>query len=122
MSDSILCHAGVLSAESASSLAVFRQIAAAHSLTMQGRVHAGSGLGCLQLPGSNTAAQAVLTEWRSYCETLGGFLTILEAPTALKQTLDVWGYSGNALGAMRKLKEHFDPNGLLNPGRFVGGI
>lgn len=123
--EEILCQVGVLSAESASSLEAFRNLAAAQSLSMQGRIHAGSGLGTLQLGqiGENSAAdEAVLSAWRAHCKAQGGFLTILEAPVALKQSLDVWGYSGSALNAMRKLKEHFDPQGLLNPGRFVGGI
>jgi glycolate oxidase FAD binding subunit len=124
---SILCQVGVLSAQAVSTLTDLRNIAAEHSLVMQGRIHAGSGLGHLRLMGDETAIQAgpiqdVLERWRSRCEQSSGFLSILEAPTAVKQSMDAWGYSGNALDAMRKLKEHFDPQGLLNPGRFVGGI
>ena len=120
--DSILCHVGILSAQSVSSLVALRQIAADHSLIMHGRIHAGSGLGQLYLVGSEAAAETVLMKWRSQCEQWGGFLSVLEAPRSLKQSIDVWGYSGSALDAMRKLKEHFDPQGLLNPGRFVSGI
>ncbi len=119
---SILCQVGVLSAHAVSSLVALRQIAANHSLSMQGRIHAGSGLGQLHLSGSEAAAKEVLIKWRAHCEQFGGFVSILEAPVPLKQSIDVWGYSGSALAAMRKLKEHFDPCGLLNPGRFVGGI
>ena len=36
--------------------------------------------------------------------------------------MDVWGYGGNAIEPMRKLKAQFDPHHLLNPGRFVGGL
>jgi glycolate oxidase FAD binding subunit len=121
-SHSILCQVGVVSAQSVSSLAALRNIAGEHALAMQGCIHAGSGLGHLRLIGGETAAKHVLMKWRSHCEQSGGFLSILEAPPSIKQSLDAWGYSGNALGAMRKLKEHFDPQGLLNPGRFVGGI
>lgn len=120
--DSILCQVGVLSAQSVSSLVALRQIAADHSLIMHGKIHAGSGLGQLYLVSSEAAAAAVLMKWRSQCEQGGGFLSVLEAPRSIKQSLNVWGYSGSALDAMRKLKEHFDPQGLLNPGRFVSGI
>ncbi len=120
--DSILCQVGVLSAQSVSSLVALRQIAADHSLTIYGRIHAGSGLGQLHLVDSEAVAEAVLMKWRSHCEQWGGFLSVLEAPRSIKQCIDVWGYSGSALDAMRKLKEHFDPQGLLNPGRFVSGI
>jgi glycolate oxidase FAD binding subunit len=120
--NSMLCQVGILSAQAVSSLVALRQIAADHSLIMYGKIHAGSGLGQLYLVGSEAGAEAVLIKWRSQCEQCGGFLSVLEAPRSIKQNLDVWGYSGSALDAMRKLKEHFDPQGLLNPGRFVSGI
>jgi glycolate oxidase FAD binding subunit len=121
-SGSILCQIGVLSAQAVPSLVTLRQIAADYSLAMEGRIHAGSGLGRLCLRVNEAMAEEILLKWRSHCEQSGGFLSVLEAPVFLKQSVDVWGYSGNALAAMRKLKEHFDPHGLLNPGRFVGGI
>jgi len=36
--------------------------------------------------------------------------------------LRVWGADPPAVDRMRQLKERFDPNRTLNPGRFVGGI
>jgi len=36
--------------------------------------------------------------------------------------LRVWGEAPDAIDKMRALKERFDPNRTLNPGRFVGGI
>ena len=36
--------------------------------------------------------------------------------------LQVWGAPPDALARMRALKERFDPHGILNPGRFVGGL
>ncbi len=52
----------------------------------------------------------------------GGSLVILSARPAIKASVDVWGPVGNALFLMRELKRQFDSQGLLNPGRFVGGI
>jgi len=34
----------------------------------------------------------------------------------------VWGPLGKDLILMQRLKASFDPDRLLNPGRFVGGI
>jgi glycolate oxidase FAD binding subunit len=53
----------------------------------------------------------------------GGSLVVERAPLGLKKELDVWGsMSPGQLDIMRRLKHEFDPAGILNPGRFVGGI
>lgn len=39
-----------------------------------------------------------------------------------RANLNVWGAPPPAIERMRALKRRFDPNGTLNPGRFVGGI
>jgi glycolate oxidase FAD binding subunit len=82
-----------------------------------GLVHISSGLGILHLEDSSR-----IESTRSLCEQNGGFLTILTAPMEVKQKFDVWGYKGNALGIMQRIKQQFDPTNILNPGKFVGGI
>jgi glycolate oxidase FAD binding subunit len=47
---------------------------------------------------------------------------IQDAPSYVKSQLDVWGEIGAPLKVMERLKSLFDPNNILNPGRFVGGI
>ncbi len=55
--------------------------------------------------------------------TLGGNITILRAPEKLKEDLDIWGKTDSAtLNLMRNIKHQFDPDNILNPGRFVGWI
>ena len=51
-----------------------------------------------------------------------GHAIMLAAPTHLKRGIDVWGPAPPTLSLMREIKRQFDPEGLLNPGRFVGGI
>ncbi|MBV9389483.1 MAG: FAD-binding oxidoreductase [Chroococcidiopsidaceae cyanobacterium CP_BM_ER_R8_30] len=84
-----------------------------------GLIHAGSGLGWLWW--ENAQMRDVL-EMRSLCQSHGGFLTVLEAPITLKQQMDTWGYTGNALNVMRHVKQQFDHKNILSPGRFVDGI
>lgn len=52
----------------------------------------------------------------------GGTLFIEKAPHEVKAEADAWGDAGATLSLMRTLKEAFDPNSLLNPGRFVADI
>jgi len=53
----------------------------------------------------------------------GGSLVVERAPRGVKDAVDVWGpVAPEALALMRRLKSEFDPAGILNPGRFVGGL
>jgi glycolate oxidase FAD binding subunit len=62
---------------------------------------------------------AGLEALRAKVERMAGSLVILRQG---QPRLDAWGAGGDALPLMRALKRQFDPQGTLNPGRFVGGI
>ena len=53
---------------------------------------------------------------------LGGSAVIERCPESVKQHLDVWGPLPSSMTIMRRLKSQFDPAGILNPGRFIGGL
>ena len=59
---------------------------------------------------------------RRACVTSGGSLVIDQAPLALRREAGVWGEARGDFELMRALKAQFDPKGILNPGRFLGGI
>jgi glycolate oxidase FAD binding subunit len=63
-----------------------------------------------------------VAELRQKAQARGGQMVLLRAPDELKAHLDVWGEVGETAPLMRALKEKFDPQSLLNPGRFVAGI
>jgi glycolate oxidase FAD binding subunit len=48
---------------------------------------------------------------------------VQDAPAALRRTVDVWGVAaGPELDLLRRVKARFDPTGVCNPGRYVGGL
>jgi glycolate oxidase FAD binding subunit len=51
-----------------------------------------------------------------------GHVVLFAAPARCKEGIDVWGAPPAAHSLMRKIKQQFDPDGLLNPGRFLSGI
>jgi cystathionine beta-synthase len=63
-----------------------------------------------------------VTRLRALAQQAEGNLVVLKAPPEVKRRGDVWGMPGTALPFMRRPKEAFDPQRILNPGRFVGGI
>jgi len=64
----------------------------------------------------------VVAHVRDAVGALGGSCVVEHAPTDALPGLDVWGNVGAALESMRRLKRELDPGGVLNPGRYVGGI
>jgi glycolate oxidase FAD binding subunit len=115
--DPITCKIGVLPSHSALVLDKIGAIAPLSS----GVMRAGSGLGILRWSGENSSPSVIRT-LRDLCQTHGGFLTVLEAPHSWKNSLDLWGYPGNALSLMQAIKQQFDPVGLLSPQRFLKGL
>lgn len=54
--------------------------------------------------------------------TVAESVVMHDAPVALKQGRDVWGATPATLDVMQSLKNEFDPNRVINPGRFAGSI
>jgi glycolate oxidase FAD binding subunit len=36
--------------------------------------------------------------------------------------LEAWGPAGGDAAVMQRIKQQFDPQGVFNPGRYLGGI
>jgi glycolate oxidase FAD binding subunit len=78
-----------------------------------GVIHVGSGIGLI-----GCDDPTALLPLRQQCEQAGGFLSVLTAPIAFKQQLEVWGYQGAAVQIMQQLRQQFDPQTLFNPSKF----
>ncbi len=87
------------------------------------RGSAGSGVvyAALDPDTSVDDVRAALGRLRTVCHAHGGTAVVVDAPAAVKAAVDVWG-PVPALDLMRRVKDRFDPDHRLSPGRFVGGI
>ncbi len=90
--------------------------------------HAGTGtLYTAILPGADLESrkESIIGEIRRLTDMAvgnDGNLVVERAPFSLKKQVDVWGRIKSGFSLVRGLKERFDPTGVLNPGRYVGGI
>lgn len=63
-----------------------------------------------------------IKHWRWALAHLQAHLVIEHAPQAVKEKISVWGDPGAEHFIAQRLKEKFDPQWILNPGRFIGGL
>jgi glycolate oxidase FAD binding subunit len=118
-------------ARSAVALATARRIARENGFAPSTQAHAGSGVVYLKVQPDDWAEvqvgrlSALVSRLRTFVRGEGGSLVLEAAPVAAKQGadgIDPWGEVGSGFPVMRALKENLDPNGTLNPGRFVGRL
>lgn len=84
---------------------------------------AGCGAALVHLPAGAPAALAGTTaRLRAKAVELGGALTVQAGSPELKAAVDAWGPARADWGLMMEIKRQLDPNRVLNPGRFVGGL
>lgn len=80
-----------------------------------------AGIVWLALP-ARRAAMEKFTELIEVAAQKHGHAVVFAAPAELKRGVEVWGPSPATISLQREIKRQFDPKGLLNPGRFSGGI
>lgn len=66
---------------------------------------------------------ALLERVRALAANFDATLTVTNCSPELKRQIDVFGeVPPKTLDLMRRIKQQFDPNGILSPGRFVGRL
>ncbi len=81
---------------------------------------AGNGVLLGQFACEPDRTNQLVTEIRTAATELGGFAIVTAYPP--ESRLDqqaVWGPPGHEMRVMQRIKQQFDPEGILNPGRFV---
>lgn len=118
----IVARISVLPASIAATIATIARVAVRLNLSRQVVLQA-NGAGLLRLDGANEQALlGGLGVVRDQIVENGGSLVVQQCPASIKSQIDVWGPVGDAQRLMRQIKEQFDPCGIMNPGRFIGGI
>jgi glycolate oxidase FAD binding subunit len=104
-------------------LGALRSAAETHDVVVE--VSGSAGVGVLYAgvaPESPAPAVAGLVgDVRRACTAAGGAAVVLQAGADVRRLVDEWG-PVPALELMRRVKDGFDPEHRLAPGRFVGGI
>jgi glycolate oxidase FAD binding subunit len=78
------------------------------------------GLIWAALPPSTSAGAATV---RRAAALTGGHATLIRAPAATRAAVDVFEpHIGALAGVTKRVKESFDPKGVLNPGRMWAGV
>ncbi len=122
----MVLKASVLLAKVADAMWQGESIAAKQGLRVAVISEAGTGIVryYCQAEGADpfTRLAGAVAPLRAFATEARGSLVVLQAPPQVKAAVDVWGSVGDGFPLMRGLKEQFDPDRILNPGRFVGGL
>jgi glycolate oxidase FAD binding subunit len=79
----------------------------------------GTGIIRMALDGDKRSSADQIRRLRDEAARVGGTAVIEKAPAEVRLEVDAWGDVGSTLGLMRSIKMSFDPQSILNPGKFV---
>jgi glycolate oxidase FAD binding subunit len=124
---SLLLKCSVLSGDATATVQKLEHLAAEWGTQLSIFCHAGNTVLYAAMEGigerpSLAGLQEGLLNLRTHCHGCGGHMVVEKIGYSMKAGFDVWGYQAPAVELMRRIKREFDPKGILNPGRFVGGI
>ncbi|TAH49615.1 MAG: FAD-binding oxidoreductase [Chloroflexota bacterium] len=71
---------------------------------------------------ASASPETFIATLRARVHDLHGHLVVEGAPPTVRKQINAWDDVGASFKLMQSLKRKFDPNNILNPGRFVGGI
>ncbi|MGH8744442.1 MAG: FAD-linked oxidase C-terminal domain-containing protein, partial [Burkholderiales bacterium] len=82
----------------------------------------GTGIIRFNFAADEAQSIALIKQMRAEAAAVGGNLFIERAAPEIKNQLGAWNEVSDLAKLMRGVKRNFDPESLLNPGRFVAGI
>lgn len=118
---SVICKLSVLPSQLAEAMAAIERLCSSPKLSWRA-VAQSTGLATVRIESQEVAQlQFAINGIRGAVQALGGTVVVLNS-AELKKQIDVWGPTGDAQQLMVRVKQQLDPRGILNRGRFVGGI
>ena len=94
-----------------------RETCEERNVAMGAQGRAALGVVDVRMEGAVDAQAQLIRELRERFEVGAGSAVIRRAVSALRLSVDPWGPIGNGLPVMQAIKQRFDPDGRLNPGR-----
>lgn len=117
----VIAQVSVLPSDVGDTITAAEALAAETGASCSALAHA-VGIIQIALEGEEQVLIETLEKLRASTMQRRGHLVVHRGPRSLRERIDVWGETRSELEVMRKLKNEFDPAGVLNPGRFVGGL
>ncbi|MBS8263143.1 FAD-binding oxidoreductase [Mesobacillus boroniphilus] len=93
-----------------------------HNLLIEAHGGLGHGLSQVVLRGAEEDIPSAIHSLRDKAEELDGYAVVKHLPLELRKKVNVWGEKQAHQFILDGIKTKVDPNRVLNPGRFVGGI
>ncbi len=115
----VVCKASVVVTQIPQVLTTLKKLTDEYGIKTFISARAGNGILIISIKGELSSIIDSLNSLRSFVSSIGGHLILQEAPPEIKARVQVWGDFGSGLGIMKKIKLNFDPNNLLNPGRYI---
>lgn len=122
---SVRCKVSTLISKVGEAMDAARKVSEKYRLEHSSVAHMGVGVLHVYLNSSDPdMLSKAVQELRTYVLGAGsGSSVVVEAaPASVKLKVDVWGPVRKDFFLMQGIKTRFDPIGILNPGRFIGGI
>jgi len=115
----VVCKASVLITQIPKVLDTVERLSDENGIKTYISARAGNGILIISIKGEVSSMIESLNSLRAFVSSIGGHLILQEAPFEIKAGVSVWGDFGSGLGIMKRIKFNFDPNNLLNPGRYI---
>ncbi len=117
----VLLRIGVAPSQAVTALAAVHEMTTHYGLQASSLAWPGAATIFCYLSGTDDGLAAALTAMAAASKEWHGNLAIERCPQRIKAHAPLWG-PAEADALTRRVKQTFDGKGVLNPGRFVGGL